>query len=337
MKVDLEAFRDRERRGLLTLRPHREAPYLIANYTPECTYARGWDEVTLMARGLILDLDGNIVGRSFNKFFNFGEPGAADIDAGLFYPKFDGSLGVSYRMPDGTMRFATRGSFDSPQAEWATKVWAERFGEGIDLDDGYSFVVEIIYPDNRICVDYGTREDLVLLAVVRHDDGTVHDPRSSAMRWGWRGGVADRVDPEDLDEAVGIEGYVLREVGVTGVPKQVKYKTPWYLRLHRARAGLSLKQVYEVMAAGQDDVFFRDLPEELRAEAEGYAAQVTAELRLVETEVALEALAWAGKPRKDVAIALKGRDVMGLVLTLIFGGVRDSEKWRVVGNRLGCR
>ncbi|MET9842806.1 hypothetical protein ABZZ01_34320, partial [Streptomyces virginiae] len=62
----------------------------------------------------------------------------------------------------GRWRVASKGSFISAQA-----VWAQRRLDGADtaaLHPGTTYLAEILYPQNRIVVDYGDRRDLVLLA-----------------------------------------------------------------------------------------------------------------------------------------------------------------------------
>src|SRR5579859_3560198 len=73
MLIDLAAFREREAQGLISARSHPTHDLIIWNYTTQCQYQRAWDEVTMQARGLITRADGTIIGRSFPKFFNYGE------------------------------------------------------------------------------------------------------------------------------------------------------------------------------------------------------------------------------------------------------------------------
>ncbi|HRF99146.1 MAG TPA: hypothetical protein PLZ51_28235, partial [Aggregatilineales bacterium] len=74
--------------------------------------------------------------------------------------KMDGSLGILYRW-QGAYYIATRGNFDSDQAIWAT-IFLRTHYDLHNLADEYTLLFEIIYPDNRIVVNYGQRQDLVL-------------------------------------------------------------------------------------------------------------------------------------------------------------------------------
>ena len=110
------------------MQKHPTKDLWILNYSKTCTYAGEWDEVTLAARGLVVDKDANIVARPFIKFFNKEEleqrevlinnPLIDKIPTDLpfeTFDKMDGSLGILFWY-DGEWIFASRGSFTSAQA-----------------------------------------------------------------------------------------------------------------------------------------------------------------------------------------------------------------------------
>jgi RNA ligase len=86
----------------------------------------------------------------------------------------DGSLGIVFNYK-GTWRVSTRGSFSSIQAKTAMELLDQYYVE--DCHDHLTFLVEIIYPANRISpgarlvVDYGDKSFLCLLAVMNRDTG----------------------------------------------------------------------------------------------------------------------------------------------------------------------
>lgn len=60
--------------GFVHRRVNRAAGLQLFIYTPRCVYDDGWDEFTVMARGLILDeVAGQVIATPFPKFFNVGE------------------------------------------------------------------------------------------------------------------------------------------------------------------------------------------------------------------------------------------------------------------------
>jgi RNA ligase len=193
---------------------------------------------------------GLIVARPFRKFFNDGEDVSLDI-SGLgkpnVYEKRDGSLGTIFPLPDGTFAVATRGSFASEQAVWATE-WLRKWMPDFAPEPGTTQLVEIIYPQNRIVVDYQGYEGLVSLAVIDNATGlTLWDASP-----GWTGDVVERHDigeTEWMIDRPDREGYVLH---FPDHDVRVKIKHATYVRLHRIVTGATELAVWRVLAAGDD-------------------------------------------------------------------------------------
>jgi RNA ligase len=124
----------------------------IFDYTQSCQFDKKWNKYNLLARGLLLcPAEKRVVGHTFQKFFNYGEH-ASDLPDLPFRATFkmDGSLGIVYHWK-GKWYVNTRGSFASPQAQWATK-YIQQYTE--NLVPGTTYLAEIIYPENRIVVQY---------------------------------------------------------------------------------------------------------------------------------------------------------------------------------------
>ena len=127
-----------------------------------------------MSRGLILDSEHNILSKPFSKFFNLNETPETTIsnlpvEVPLITEKLDGVIGILYPEKD-KVAIASRGSFDSDFAIWATD-WIRKKGYSLeDFKHGYTYCFEIIYPGSRIVVDYKGRSELVLLAVLSNED-----------------------------------------------------------------------------------------------------------------------------------------------------------------------
>ncbi|HWS84146.1 MAG TPA: RNA ligase [Ktedonobacteraceae bacterium] len=169
--IDIDQFRQYEKQGLITCRNHPEFDLLIWNYTAKCQFERVWDQVTMQARGLITKSDGTIVGRGFKKFFNIEEhQGSIPLEAFKVTEKLDGSLGILFQV-NGIAYIATRGSFTSEQAVKGTEILHRKYRD-FPFQEQYTYLFEIVYPENSIVVDYGEREDLILLAVIHTKTGT---------------------------------------------------------------------------------------------------------------------------------------------------------------------
>ena len=228
----------------------------ILNYTAKTTYSRHWNEATVACRGLILDDADRVVARPFPKFFGPSEPDAPDVPTQQemeVTAKLDGSLGIAYTHPEGDVRLATRGSLASEQAREATRIWREKYRH-IVIPEGVTPLFEIIYPDNRVVLDYGEMRDLVLIALIDTETGADIDPAGLA----WPGPRAETVSFTDfgalLDHIASAgesdcEGYVARFAADDARPHiRFKLKFPAYVAAHRVVFGLTSTRVWEAAA-----------------------------------------------------------------------------------------
>ena len=228
----------------------------ILNYTAKATYSRHWNEATVACRGLILDDDDRVVARPFPKFFGPSEPDAPAIPTQQemeVTAKLDGSLGIAYTHPEGDVRLATRGSLASEQALEATRIWRERYGHVV-IPEGVTPLFEIIYPDNRVVLDYGEMRDLVLIALIDTETGADIDPADLA----WPGPRAETVSFTDFEALLDhissagesdCEGYVARFAADEARPHiRFKLKFPAYVVAHRVIFGLTSTRVWEAAA-----------------------------------------------------------------------------------------
>lgn len=152
----------------INVQKHPTADLYIYNYSPKAQYDRLWNDWTLACRGLIMNALYEVVARPFHKFFNLEETENLILPDEPFevYEKMDGSLGILY-WADGKPAIATRGSFTSEQAIVATELLHTKYANSLEhLDPTKTYLFEIIYPENRIVIDYGDARKLVLLAVI---------------------------------------------------------------------------------------------------------------------------------------------------------------------------
>ncbi|MFJ4877025.1 RNA ligase [Streptomyces sp. NPDC088745] len=247
--------------GHVTRRTHPELPLSIYAYTRSCQYEQAWTDVTSRCRGLVVDdATGEVAALPLPKFFNaaehaLGRPYAPALPDEPFevYDKVDGSLGIVFHH-SGRWHVASKGSFTSEQAAWAGRRLAGRDTSG--LVPGTTYLAEILYPENRIVVNYGDRRDLVLLAAYG-PDGTEVPLAEAAAGWAPIGSVV-RVWPAmplaDLMEltasstlpgggaATGTdaEGFVIRFA--SGL--RAKVKIAEYVRLHKVLTGVTERDVW---------------------------------------------------------------------------------------------
>lgn len=266
MIVDLKELEQRVADGLIRKQKHDTLPLLIWNYTENCAYDNVWDEYTLMARGLITDLNGTVIARPFKKFFNVGQVEETMIEnlpasEPKVYEKLDGSLGILYFF-NGNHYIATRGSFNSEQAKWATN-WLWENISGKYFIGGYTYLFEIIYPENRIVVNYGDRAELVLLAIknIETEEELDYIKEAEKMELSYAkpfNKTLDKLIAECKDLPANEEGFVLVYPNL-----RVKIKGDEYVRLHRLITGFSTKSIWECLKNGQSlDDILKDIPDE---------------------------------------------------------------------------
>ncbi len=233
--------------GYVKLQKHPTLPLCILNYTNKTQFDNAWDDVTRKCRGLIYHAETEeIVARPFEKFFNADQQGAPDYTKWLdtadlrIQDKMDGSLGIIYPTPDGPA-VATRGSFTSEQALWATDFLRKKYPD-ILLREDVTYLVEIIYPSNRIVLDYGDMSDLVLLDVLRNKDGKSlleEDQHFLDFPVTRRFYSTNLASPRD-----NAEGYVLTNLATN---ERVKIKFEEYKRLHKIITGVSSRTIWELL------------------------------------------------------------------------------------------
>ena len=238
-------------KGLIGEQVHPQNPDVrIFNYSQACQFDKAWDDVTKQCRGLILNVaTGEVIARPFGKFFNYQEhvqnawpiPG----DAPQVHEKLDGSLGILYWL-DGHPFIATRGSFKSDQALWATKWFRENVGDWNRLTN-LTHLFEIIYMENRIVVNYDY-SGLVHLATLSTDTG-------ETVEYSWPAPIrkAKVIPATSIEELMKLdepnsEGFVIF------YPKEnvrMKIKFPEYVRLHKIITGISEIGIWELLRDGQ--------------------------------------------------------------------------------------
>ncbi|MFG3497789.1 RNA ligase [Streptomyces sp. NPDC047928] len=276
--------------GHVTRKAHPSLPLSLYTYTRTCQYERIWNRVTTRCRGLVADdVTGEVVALPLPKFFNVGEhesgqPYAPALPDEPFevYDKVDGSLAVVFHYAGG-WRVASKGSFISTQATWAQRLLDAK--DTSALTPGVTYLAEILYPQNRIVVDYGDRRDLVLLAAFAKD-GTEIPLADAAPAWQPIGSVVTVWPAMPLAELLALtesntlpggraatgtdaEGFVLRFA--SGV--RAKAKLSEYVRLHKVLTGVTERDVWR----GHGIQRFAGLPPKQVAQALGCsAADITA-------------------------------------------------------------
>ena len=292
MKYNLELLQKHYiDKGLIIKQVHPTLPLSIYNYSRECQFNGNWDRYTLACRGLVLDNEGNVIAKPFPKFFNWEEikddkyahcEGCRRVgmincahpeecggwemrsvipnESFEVYEKMDGSLGIFFYY-GGEWHMATRGSFTSEQAIKGMEI-AKRLNYDKICVIGYTYLFEIIYPENRIVVDYGKEERLVLLGVM--DKKGEEFPYNEIKGEGWDIVMKYKTWGEDWETlkreiSKDNEGYVIRFSG----GMRMKIKGTEYVRLHKILTNFSTKDIWELLRNNEPlEPFLERVPDE---------------------------------------------------------------------------
>jgi len=287
MKLDKKILDKYVEDGWLIKQTHPSLPLSIYNYSQSTQYESHWDEVTLSCRGVITDdVTGKVIVKPFSKFFNYEEiPNDVPwLSSEYVYvqDKMDGSLGILFNY-NGEWIMATRGSFTSDQAIRGMEILKSKYILDV-FEPSVAYICEIIYPENRIVVNY-KQENLVFLGAVinwtfngwkESDQDELH--WTTAKAYFKMSGIKakDIVKTEQIfKEHLGHdlykklkalnkqneEGYVLRFFPSN---TRVKIKFEDYVALHRILTNVSSYDIWEnLMKFGKlPEEMLKDVPDE---------------------------------------------------------------------------
>ena len=270
--------------GWLIRQSHPTLPLSIYNYSQSTQYEKHWDDITLSCRGVITDDEtGKVIIKPFPKFFNYEELPATMIpwsnsDYVYVQEKMDGSLGILFNY-DGEWILSTRGSFTSDQAIRGLEILKAKYTLPA-FDPSFAYLLEIIYPENRIVVNY-KKEKITFLGVVLNrtynwnpGDDELHWTTAMAILKSRGVKKSDIVKttqvfnlgPELYSTLKGLnkaneEGYVLRFFPSN---LRVKIKFEDYVALHRVLTNCSSYDIWEnLMKFGKlPEQMLKDVPDE---------------------------------------------------------------------------
>lgn len=273
--------------GWLIKQSHPTLPLSIYNYSQATQYAAKWDEVTLAARGLITDDEtGKVIVKPFSKFFNYEEmPNEVPWTSSEYVyvqEKMDGSLGILFNYY-GEWIMATRGSFTSEQAIRGMEILKSKYILDA-FEPSVAYICEIIYPENRIVVDYNKEKITFLGAVINWTFNGWKESDQDELHWTTAqmyfkmSGVkksdiveTKQIFKQDLGHDLykqlknlnteNKEGYVLR---FHPSNTRVKIKFADYVALHRVLTNCSSYDIWENLMKFDmlPEEFLKDVPDE---------------------------------------------------------------------------
>jgi T4 RnlA family RNA ligase len=323
--------------GYITRQTHPKLPLTIYNYTAKAQFDRFWVPATLNCRGLVLDDRYYPIARPLPKFFNLEEyQGKIPDGVPNIYEKLDGSLIILFNY-QGSWEVASRGSFASEQAHTARALFANYQLDGLNPE--YTYLFEIIYPNNRIVVDYGTAERLVLLAAVHtqtgaeldHNEVNWHDkaetyPATAIPEW------VKSIEARQA-ELNNHEGFILK--WPNGF--RLKYKLADYVRLHRIITRVQAKDIWECLSQNQNlDQFLDSVPDEFYNWVKDTRVKLETKYQEIETEcqrvfATLEDVVTDPQAnRREVAMYFQTQKYPGILFLMLDGRDYTQVIWKLI-------
>lgn len=332
--LNTELLESHVRNGYVTARNHPHLPLTVFNYTPKAVYEPLWDEITLRCRGLIADNKGFVVGNCMNKFFNYGEPNAQNIrlDGPVqVTDKLDGSMGsvIFYK---GELVVATRGSFESEQAQWAQNFIINNSelhnAFKILCSENVTAVVEIIYPENRIVVNYGDLSAVVLIGAIGN-----YELMAGKQLWipadviySWPGPTVERFNASSFEDALRIPPRLNREGVVIYFEEsgqRLKIKQTDYIEAHRFISNLTPKNIWEQLKNGKTvEDLLSVAPDEFHSSVRDIASIILKNKSILEEKLERAFIVLSSRQfdsRKEFAEAIKDSPIRGLLFLRLDG------------------
>ena len=302
------------------------------------------EKVVQQCRGIVLDSSKGweVVSYPYDKFFNYGEGHASEIDwqYAQAYEKLDGSLMTIY-FYDGKWRVQSSGTSDGSGevngfyftfADLFWQTW-EHLGYQLPKADNdslishtdYCFIFELMTPYNRVVVQHKSNR-LVLHGVRNVETLEESAPAFWAKKYGWECvkvyplnswtaiiEAAKHLDPMES------EGYIVCDSSFS----RVKVKSPQYVAMHHLRESLSPRRMAEIVVANEGEEFLSYFPEwtELHQEVKGKYENLVKEIESTyQWNKSIES-------QKDFALAIKHLPYSGVLFALRAGKVTNAKEF----------
>jgi RNA ligase len=329
---------------------------------PLSTYDLG-GAIRRECRGLIFDLDGNLMSRPFHKFFNVGEreetqSHAIDLSVGhTIMEKMDGSM-IRPLLVDGYLRLGTKMGITTVamQAEefLATQSLEKKEWLRKCVEDSVTPLFEWISPDNQIVLDYDEPE-LVYLGTRCNTSGWYmmdeSCPFPTVPQYGsLELGLNDYMDIARKQESR--EGDIIRFAD----GHMVKIKNDWYVRIHKCMDRIRFdRNIVDLIINEEVDDIVPLLPEKEIAKVRDFETRFWEAFKLTEENLMLrflEAKTNYGEDRKRIALEfiptlenkmdapiifkmLDGIDLREFMIKIVRDSVSNNTKWDKTAEWLG--
>lgn len=149
--------------NLVTTRPSKDGRFLVVKYKREVFFKDLWDDFLRECRGMVLDLNYDIVSLPFTKIHNYGvekdAPGFSDHELVLACRKVNGFM-IAATWHDGDILWSTTGSVDSEYIGYAKDMFdrmsdrsKHQFKQCLSTWSYATFLFECVHPMDPHIVD----------------------------------------------------------------------------------------------------------------------------------------------------------------------------------------
>ena len=229
---------------------------------------------------------------------------------------------------------ATRGSFTSPQAIKGKEILDRHDISAWRKDNTYLF--EIIYPENRIVVDYGDEEKLVVIGGIHTERG--EEIPDSSLFWTQDSGFEIVTTYKTWGESYDLhkeeiikdkEGYVIRFKNGF----RMKIKGEEYKRLHKILTNISNRDIWEYLKDNKSfDEILDKVPDEFYDWVKETARDLTSKFENIDdgyNEV-FNSIFSPTKSKKDFAIEAKRYPYSSLLFAMYDGKPTHKIIWKLI-------
>ena len=245
MKLNLKELIELTKTTHICFEKHPENElYIFGYYNGGIDKPNIWNDITKICRGLIVDNDGRIIERPFEKFWTYRQYMSEDtlllsenkiqrIPNSPFkiFEKIDGSMATLYWVDD-IPYLATQRSFTSPKAKKATEILHKKYPHVFEkFDKNFTYIFEAVYQETSILIDYGNQEDLYLIGVINKETGIaipipdIGFPKCQDLTYKY--GHLKNYDELSNLNIPNLEGFVIQYEN----DLRIKIKFPWYKEL----------------------------------------------------------------------------------------------------------
>ena len=325
--IDFQKINQQVEDGYIKVQHHPTAPLRIFNYSVKAQFEWKWTPEIMACRGLIVDDQDNIVCRPFEKFFSYEQlDGKVPDEPFEVFEKLDGSLGILYLI-HGEGFIATRGSFVGEQAIRGSAIFKKKYSH-LEFNPRHTYLFEIIYPENRIVVNYKGDEDLYFLAAIDTATGkdvpVYTDSIPTAKRYD---GITDFSKLLEMEEE-NKEGFVVLFKSGT----RVKLKFEEYKRLHKILTGINERSIWDMLRSCGD---FNELLELVPDEFHEWVKKTRLNLELKYAEIEDRAVfQYKELPtRKETAMYFQKCDNPGILFSMLDVKDYSGHIWKLIKPR----